>query len=124
MSKITKNCKEKSPRLKLKSISAGGKKNQISIPKRVCLTKHPKLISQQDFCFLISNTHSQTLSLFSLSLSLSQLAHSGTINNTALNTGPKSPLLYWEERVTEFNSRTQGQKKGVNWLTQIKRPKN
>jgi hypothetical protein len=26
--------------------------------------------------------------------------------------------------VTEFNSRTQGQKKGVNWLTQIKRQKN
>jgi hypothetical protein len=77
MSKITKNCKEKSPRLKLKLISAGGEKNQISIPKRIGLTpcmKHPKLISQQDFLFLISNTHSQILSFFSLSLNWHILA--------------------------------------------------
>jgi hypothetical protein len=72
MSKITKNCKEKSPRLKLKLISAGGEKNQISIPQKIGLTpcmKHPKLISQQDFLFLISK-HSLTDTLFLFSLSL------------------------------------------------------
>ncbi len=53
-------------------------------------------------------THRYSLSF----LSLSQLAHSGTINNTALNTGPKSPLLQWGRKADRVQFQDSRPKEG------------